>query len=369
MKTPFLLIALLLGHWCSAQITIYIVDEYTHPLSYVNVFNTRTQNGGYTDDEGRFVFSKDETRPADEIRLSHLGYDEMTFAAENLQALSTPVVMKAKNYNLNEVTVKPVDAKNMLREVLARAKENFPATFTKHEIVFKDYSKISGKKNHYYFFHYNTWLPSYEYRKEDNTYTQVLQHELYNSGNGMFDFNGMSPAQLTMIMYPNNLFSEKELAKHDYQYLASINYEGEELDVIAVQDLPKKKDDFIAVRGKIYLTKNKAIRMMEVHIYNEASKRFFLVAKMDSLNVNIKVLYKPVGEKYVLDYISQTTYAAGKIFGKAMNLAYSTTAKVLGTELNVADRQIPKLHQVEEILKEEKAKPASQLGLEPDMQK
>lgn len=350
------------------QINLSVIDEEAHPVSYAAVFNRHTLNGGYTDDEGRLVLAAADASETDTLRISHLGYDDVWLRIDALKAMNGVVQLKSRQYKLNETVVKPVDAKGMLREALARMKENNPTTFTRHEIVFKDFSKISGKKNHYYYFRYNTWLPSYEYRKQDNTYSQVLDHKLYNSGKGLFDFNGMSPSQLTMVMYPNNLFSEKELAKHDYQYLASIQYEGEELDVISVQDLPKKKDDFIAVRGKIYLTKNKAIRMVEVHVYNERAKRFFLVAKMDALNVNVKVLYKPYQGKYVLDFISQTTYAAGSLFGKKLDLNYSTTARVLNTDLNVPDRQIPKIHQVEDILKDEKALPANVLGADPDMQ-
>ena len=345
-----------------------IVDEANRAMSYVNVYNIRTQQGLYSNDEGGFILDEKKCTLTDEILFSHLGYEEVRMKVHEIAVLKTPIQLKSKDYNLKEVEVKPIDAKNILREVIAKASENYPTTFTKHEISFKDYSKISNKKNHYYYFHYNTWIPSYQHKKNDLGYSQVLQHELYNSGDGMFDFNGMSPAQLMLIMYPNELFKEEELAKHDYQLLSSIYYEGEELDVISVRDIPKKKGDFAAVEGKIYLTKNKAIRMIEVHIYNTTSKRFFLVAKMDSLNVNVKVIYKPVGKgKYVLDYISQTTYASGKLLGKSMNLNYYTTAKVLSTGLDISDNKIPKMHQVEDVLKEEKAKPIEEMQMEPDM--
>lgn len=93
-----------------------------------------------------------------------------------------------------------------------------------------------------------------------------------------------------------------------------------------------------------------------------------LVAKMDSLNVNVKMAFKKMGDTNVIDYISQTTFAKGSLFGKSENLHYSTTAKAVSHELNVPETAVYKANDVERIFKKEKAQNINALTAEPDMQ-
>jgi hypothetical protein len=347
------------------------VDEYNHPLSYVGIYVPKTQQGSYTDDDGKFDITKiggAGVGQRDSIYFTHIGYEEWRTTAENLLTTNrNQLTLTPKKYDLKEVTVKPGDTRDMLRNAVARVKQNYPSTFSNSEIVFKDYSKRSGDRTHYYFFHYNLFLPGYSLADSDKVYNKVLAHEMFVKKGQMF-MPEIKPGQLIQLMFPEKVFSEKELKENEYKFLGTENIDGEEMNVIEFKSIPKKKNEAIAATGKAYIqTKDQAIRFIEFHIFNERAKRFMLVAKMESLNVNVKVAYKPLGGKYVLDYISQTTYATGSLFGKSEDMSFSTTAKVLTTKLDVPASEIPQKNEIKDIFKNEKPKPIEEMKAEPDM--
>jgi hypothetical protein len=118
----------------------------------------------------------------------------------------------------------------------------------------------------------------------------------------------------------------------------------------------------------VYINKkDKGIRFIDFHIYNEKASRFLLVFKMDTLNINAKIAYVKVDGKYMLDYIHQATYASGKIFGKHENLVFSSSAKVIDRQAHLKMNQIVMKTEVDDIFTNEKPKDIKELKSEPDM--
>lgn len=369
MKKILALLLVLLSLTASAQVlTGTLLDAEAHPLSFATVSNAKAQIGNYTDENGRFSIDVTQLAKTDEILFSHIGYEEVKLTVAALADLKNPIQLKPKNYSLMEVVVQPSDAKNTLMDALSHIKDNYPAEFTKNHIIFKDFSVVTGEKNHYNYFDFDMYLPSYLAKDSPRIYTIDKKHEIYEQKGALFHVQ-IQPTQILKLMYPERLFNPKQLAEHDFSFVSSsAMIDGEEYDVINFKRIPQKKDKSVTANGNVYINKkDKGIRYIEVHIYNEKAERYMLVAKMDTLNINAKISFAKVDGKYMLDYISQTTYASGKLFGKHQNLVYSTTAKVIDRQIKLKMNEIIMRAEVDEIVLNEKPRDIKELKVSPDM--
>jgi len=369
MRQAIVVLLLIISLGSFAQtISGTILDEQSHPLSFVNVVNVKTQIGGYSDDAGRFSIDVSGLKETDEIVFSHLGYVDVKMTVTQLSVLKDPIQMKAKNYSLHEVVVGSGSAKELLMDALAHIKDNYPAEFTNNHIIFKDYSIINKERNHYYNFDFDMYIPSYLAKDSPRIYTVDHKHEMYEKKGTLFRAQ-IKPTLLLKLMYPERLFDEKRLKENDFQMATtSATIDGEEYDVIEFNRIPQKHDHSITAKGHVYINKNdKGIRFIDVHIYNEKSSRFVLVAKMDTLNINIKIAYKKIEGKYMLDYISQATHGSGSFFGKHIDVIFISSAKVVDRQPHLKMNQIVMKTEVDDIFTNEKPRDISELKAEPDM--
>lgn len=345
-----------------------LVDEHAHPLSFASVALLKTQSGTYTDEAGKFSIDVSGLAAADEIVFSHLGYADLKMSVEQLGAQKEPIQLKPKDYSLREVVVGPGGAKSLLLDALAHIKDNYPAEFTNNHILFKDYSVINREPNHYYNFDFNMYLPSYLAKDSPRIYTVDLKHEMYEKPGTGFKAQ-LKPTMLLKVMYPERLFDEKMLKEHDFQMASTpATVDGEEYDVIEFSRIPQKGDHSITAKGHVYVNrKDKGIRFIDLHVYNEKASRFFLVAKMDTLNITARVSFIKSDGKYVLDYITQTTYGSGKLFGKRLSVAFSSTARVADRQLHLKMNQIVMKTEVDDIFTNEKPHDIKDLKEAPDM--
>jgi hypothetical protein len=345
-----------------------LADEQSHPLSFVAFSNIATKTGGYSDESGKFNLDISALKESDEIVFSHLGYVEVKMTVGQLTTMKDLIILKAKNYSLHEVVVGPGDAKSVLMDALSHIKDNYPAEFTNNHILFKDYSVISGEKNHYYNFDFNMYIPSYLAKDSPRIYTVDHKHEMYEKKGTLFKAQ-IKPTMLLKLMYPERLFNERMMKDHDFQMATtSTTIDGEDYDVIEFNRRPQKGDHSITARGHVYINrKDKGIRFIDIHVFNEKAARFFLVAKMDTLNINAKVAYIKVDGKYMLDYISQTSYASGSLFGKHQNLAFTSTARVTDRQTHLKMNEIIMKTEVDDVFTNEKPKDIKELRAEPDM--
>jgi hypothetical protein len=345
-----------------------LIDEQSHPLSFVNVANAKALVGTYSDEDGRFSIDVSDLKETDEVIFSHLGYVEIKMNVAQLSKVTEPIQMKPKNYSLREVVVGTGGAKDLLMDALSHIKDNYPAEFTNNHILFKDYSAISGEKNHYYNFDFNMYIPSYLAKDSPRIYTVDNKHEMYEKKGALFHV-AIQPTQILKLMYPERLFDPKMMAKNDFQMVStSTTIDGEEYDVIEFDRKPQKGDHSITAKGHVYINKNdKGIRFIEFHVYNLEPSRFMLVAKMDTLNINAKIAFIKIDGKYMLDYIQQNTYASGKFIGKHQNLVFSTTARVVDRQAHLKMNQIVMKAEVDDIFLNEKPKDTKEMKSAPDM--
>lgn len=335
-----------------------------HSMSYVNIALPKIQSGTISDEEGVFDIDITGLSGSDSVIFSYLGYEEIhtTIAALQQQPV---VIMQPVDFSIGEVIIKPVDALGLIKQARSQIKDNYPTNYSNTHIIYKDFSKRSGHQSHYYFFDLNMYLASYAGTNFDAGW-KVNKHELYDKKHELTP--SMNPTMLLKVNQLEKFLDDKELEKNEYKWLNKTTYNGEDLDVIAFTHKPDKRSNYIHIDGKIYIAADsKAFRFIELHVYNLKSKRFMLVAKMDSLNINMKIAFKKIDNTNVLDYISQTTYAKGTLFGKQENLQYSTTARSVGQELNIPANMIYKENDVKRIFKEEKQQNIDELKQDPDM--
>jgi hypothetical protein len=369
IKTYFAIFILLSSVSQAQTISGRVIDEQSHSLSFVTVSDARTHTGSYTDDEGRFRIDIPSGTEDDVIIFSHIGYEEVRMSAAQISSLSSTIQLKPKNYSLKDVVIRPTAAKDMLIDALSHIKDNYPLEFTKNHIIFKDYSKISGEKNHYNFFDFDMYLPSYMAKDSPRIYSKDNRHEMYEKKGALLSAQITPVELLKMMMYPEKVFDEKALREHEYTLLTSSTMiDSEEYNVISFRRLPKKSDRSVTSEGTIYINKrDKGIRYINFHVYNQKSQRFALVIKMDTMNVNVRVAYKKIDDKYALDYISQTTYASGSLVGKKMNVEMSSSEKVIDRTMHLKMNEIVMKTEVDDIILREKPKDIKEMETEPDM--
>jgi CarboxypepD_reg-like domain len=344
-----------------------LTDELGQSLSYVNVAVVRTQVGTFSDELGHYSIDTNIMQPSDEVVFSHLGYNEVRIKFATLRQQTGAVVMRARDYQMREVVILPRDARSMMLDALAAVKDNYPDEFTKQEIVFKDYSMRNGKRSHYGYFHFDMYVPSYARYDSLHTYTTVRDYALYERSKELFTAS-MSPDNLLPFIFPSHTFNKDWIDRHEFSMAGTTAYQGDTLDVIRFKLLPKAKEDFIAGIGIIYIDqRDKAIRYVQFDLSSAHSKRFFLVAKLDTMMVHIQVAYRKTDGKYMLDYATQKTYAQGKLFGGAQNLRYSTTMRGLATIPHLKANQIVMRNEVRDLVLTLKPKEIDQMKEEPDM--
>lgn len=349
-------------------ITGSLIDEASHPLSFVNVVNVKTQTGTYSDDAGRFTIDVSELKQTDEIVFSHLGYVEIKMSVAQLSAIKDPILMKATDYGLREVVVCAGSAKEFLLDALAHIKDNYPGEFTRNHIKFKNFMKMEGKPSTYESFNFNMYLPSYLAKDSPRIYSENISHDVYTEKQEKLK-NYMNPITLLKNMYPEKIFDEKALRENDFAFAtSSVVIDSEDYEVINFKHRPQKAEKSIRIEGNAYINKkDKGIRFIDLHAYNLHPDRFMLVAKLDSLNFNLKVAFKKVDGKYVLDYISQSLYGDGRFFGKHILISQNGSAIVLDRLLHLKMNQIVMKTEVDDICTNEKPKDIKDLKGEPDM--
>lgn len=370
MLRNFLLLTLFLGSRLSFAQNDYLQGMITeaetgYPLSYTNVYVPSTKQGVFANDEGVFQINLKGTVNTDSILFSHIGYMEYRTTIAKLMANNGNVSMSTNQYRLDEVIITPLAAKELLQLAVKRVKDNYPADYSRMRLNFKDFSRRSGHRSHYFYFDFDAYLQSYQGDKPNLT-TKVHNYEMYDK-KGEFTAS-MKPTDLMRAIMLEKSFSDEKLADYEFQFLNNEVYEGETYDVVGFKAIPTKKNSFVSQKGRVFIGKSdKAIRYIEFTVKSEQAKRFMLVAKMDSLNVLIKAAFKPFDGKYVLDYIVQTTFAKGKIFGKPESLVYSTTAKSTEHQTNLKPSELYTANDVKDIFDKEKPKDIGELKVDPDM--
>lgn len=343
---------------------IKVLDENQLPLPYAGIYNLSAKNGFVSNEEGILTGDFATFQPTDSVVFSHIGYSDFRCVFADVVKQKYVITLSSKSYDLTEMVVKPITAIAYLRNALSLLPENYPTDYTKTTMLFKDYSKRSGEKMHYYYAKYDLFLDSYQ----DSIvgFSKVINIEKYRKKGGLTA--SMEPNNLQEFISLKKVFSEKELGEHKYSFAGETNLDNKKIQVIKFVNIPKRKNEFALVKGKIFIEEDsKAIRYIEYDVKNEKAKRFMLVAKVDSMHINVKIYFTKVNDKYVFDYATQQTYATGSFFGKNETLDYHTFMKSTNTQVHFPASAVTKTKEIAGF-KKIKEKDISELKIEPQMQ-
>jgi hypothetical protein len=138
-----ILLCSFLSIYSQGVVKAVVMDNYGSPIPYATVYNSNTHRGVITNEEGRFGM---DGQSDDSIIIRCLGYHEYKSTVDQLQN-DTIINLKEAIYNINELTVTPNDAKNIVRKFITRIRRNYPKRATIFSGVYKEYSLM---ENEYY---------------------------------------------------------------------------------------------------------------------------------------------------------------------------------------------------------------------------
>lgn len=167
-----------------------------------------------------------------------------------------------------------------------------------------------------------------------------------------------SPSRLVKQMYPEKIFDLKELISDGFSLISgSALIDSEEYDVISFKHKPLSIAKSLQIDGTAYINKtDKGIRFINMRLYSLHPGRVMFLAKIDTLNYVEKIAFTKVDGKYVLDYITASVFAKGKLVGKHVGVVQSTSIKVTDRQLKLKSNEIEMKTDVDDIILKENPK-------------
>jgi len=133
----FLSSQILLGQAVSKDFTTYKgkvkSKNNKKEIVFANISIVGTHIGTVTNLDGEFVIKINKKLNAKEIAFSHIGYNNNKVLISSLKSEGNVIYLKASSKSLKEVTVRPTDAKNLIRQAILKIRENYsntPAMYT-----------------------------------------------------------------------------------------------------------------------------------------------------------------------------------------------------------------------------------------------
>lgn len=84
-----------------------VLNENKQPIAFTTIYNKKQNVGVYSDSIGVFKIKTPKT--LNNLTFSALGYEEQTFFLKNDTISFIQVVLKSKSYELNEISVRPIN--------------------------------------------------------------------------------------------------------------------------------------------------------------------------------------------------------------------------------------------------------------------
>lgn len=94
-------------------------------IVFANVSILGTHIGTVTNVDGEFIIKVNKNSKAKNILISHIGYDNNTILISNLKKDGNIIYLTASSKALKEVTVRPTDAKQIVRDAIEKVHENY----------------------------------------------------------------------------------------------------------------------------------------------------------------------------------------------------------------------------------------------------
>ena len=104
-----------------------LIDRQTNePLSFVSIYVASRQVGTVANADGQFVLKVPNVAPKDTVAFSLIGYETYRIPLQKLGTGSLTIPLSRAVTTLVEVTVRPVDAEELVQQAIRKVSKNYP---------------------------------------------------------------------------------------------------------------------------------------------------------------------------------------------------------------------------------------------------
>jgi hypothetical protein len=281
-------------------------SETFQPIPYVNIYSENelknNSTGSISNENGEFTVTNNNSK----ILFSHINYESFSIESDgNLKE----ILLKPKNYVLDEVVISNENPKNYLKKIIDLSKNKIDKN-----TLLKGYCREIVKVNNEYT-KFSDALVDYYIKKENGKSNLILgQHRALKS-------NKLNDQDDESIDNINSLFNVKDYVKKAYNFetieklLKSDEYEferrfkkeanGEEFEYIEI--MPKEDSNEMLNKGYVIIDpKSKSILEFKIYTSENHLKNSklinILIAKVKINNVLIWSKFKIINNQYILIY-------------------------------------------------------------------
>ena len=302
--------------------------ETLQPIEFVNIYfknSLANSTGAISNELGEFVINSNNL----EVVFSHINYETLTL---NLSKNSNEILLKPKNYVLDEIVISNISAKDYLIDIIKSSKSKIDKN-----TLLKSYCREIVKINDD-FTKFSDALVNY-YVKKGNGKSKITlgQHRaLKNNEINHEDFRNIDNINSVFKLkdYVKDAYNFDELKNllknKEYKIIRKIKKEsnGEEYEYIEI--IPNADSDKMLNEGYVIID-NKTKSILEYKIYTSEnhlknSKLInLLIAKAKLNNVLFWSKFKIINNQYILIYNKKKVEMYIKM-GKNINHDFSFTS-------------------------------------------
>lgn len=340
MKLTILIIVLFFNFTVYSQdkITGEIVDAENKVIPYASLIIEGTNIGTITNSEGLFTLMKNSA-PNCSVLISCLGYKSYRLNIDDNIKYPVKIILENETFNLSEVTIKPVDAKAIVKKAISKIDENYPRNTIKINGVYKQLTSINDQMLLYLKSNINVYLKGMGRNWIPQIQSEALDYEFYKNNRAFIKPNSIL---LNLWLYHHPIISH--FNNFSYYYENKMNFEGN--SIIKIRFKPSKiNDEKAQFQGFVYIDEETyGFAYIE---YSKIPNNTVYTKKDGALQKNIKIDVKLMFTKskpyyeinYLITSVENQILVDDKTFLVNNVSNFFSKGTDINQKINVADRR------------------------------
>ena len=294
------------------------------PLPFTNISVQGQSIGTVSNDQGEFrLYLPANTIGSDIIRFSFLGYETEKLPVEAIPDKGFILTLKPTNTILNEILVKGINARQLVKKALEKIPQNYARAHTntsfyrmstRNDAGYMHLSEVVMEQFH----------PGYHTKGNGRRIKMVRMRALMDEKASHGVELGMKPKGIHSFdkiaaFAGTEVFSKKGLKKHDFLVTGEIDYEGHRAYTIVFDQKPGLNEALYS--GRIYIDKESlAILFLDYGLskrglsharYGDGPTRAMLA--LFGINIDLQrdryqIFYKKFGDRWFLAKVVGDTW-------------------------------------------------------------
>ncbi len=306
------------------KLTGQVLDANTnHPLSFANISLHNSSVGTVTNLEGRFMLHLPADSAGDSLRISYIGYETKCILVPADNRSEQLIRLEAEAADLEEILVKPKDAKGLIERAISNIGKNYARPHTSTAF----YRLATQNDQHYMHLSevvMEQFHPGVNARGGKRQVKMLKMRALMDEKSSHGVELGMRPKEvmgfdLISELEKLDLLNKKGLRKHRFFIDGEVEYDGERALVISFDQIDGLKESLY--QGKIFLHPERlAFLYIEVRLspkgiawakYGDGATRALLAIlglKVKMQKDTYRIYYKKYGDHWYLNKVSTDTW-------------------------------------------------------------